>query len=94
MLHENQNGGKFDSRSPQNTFGITPPLRGSRRSRAFCAKADTVGGMILKYIHPPTGSLAGLRPYLTDWFPKDEKKPVQGGRDFLIPARVAVFDPQ
>ena len=43
----------------------SPPLRGSRRSRAL-AKADAVGGMILKLKAPPTGSLEGLRPYLAD----------------------------
>ena len=54
----------------------TPPLRvglpegkAQRRGRAVCAKADSVGGKtrLLPFrIIPPTGSLAGLRPYLTD----------------------------
>ena len=45
--------GKTD---PQSSKSL-PPLRGSRRSRTVCAKADAVGGMILKTKAPPTGAV-------------------------------------
>ena len=53
----------------QDVSQFTPPLRGSRRSRAFFAKADAVGGE-MRFIAipdiPPTESLTGLRPLLFD----------------------------
>ena len=35
-------------------LNFTPPLRGSRRGRAVCAKADSVGGAFLWHVPPPT----------------------------------------
>ena len=34
-------------------LNFTPPLRGSRRGRAVCAKADSVGGAFLWHVPPP-----------------------------------------
>ena len=53
---------------------ITPPLRGSRRSRAFFAKADAVGGAFLWHVPPPIR----LRAYALS-----SSTPPQGGSDFF-----------
>ncbi len=68
---------------------FTPPLRvwlpegkARRGSRAFCAKADSVGGkmrFIAIRIIPPTESLSGLRPQLFVGLPEEERPTLKGG---------------
>ena len=59
--------------SPLERAFFNSPLRGSRRGRAVCAKADSVGGHATEK-SPPTGSVSGKNPLTSP-------TPPQGGSD-------------
>ena len=58
---------------PKSEKRTTPPMRGSRRSRAVCAKADAVGG----------GLLCGMSPHRFGFgfTPSPHRLPLKGGVD-------------
>ncbi len=66
---------------------FTPPLRGSRGSRAVCAKADSVGGK-MRFIATPNYTPHRIAFGLT---PSALRLPLKGGVDFLSPWGVMIL---